>query len=100
VGEVTKAAAVILKARGAAAQLEARGVGDILRNLGFTAERKTKGYQIPVTQELIRFIHDLARDYRVAAVEHGISLCAVCRETFTIPDGPDRGTNVHGGHSP
>jgi hypothetical protein len=97
VGEVTKAAVVILKGRGAFAQLEDRCVGHSLRQLGFTPKRNGKGFRILVTNEVIRAIHGLARDYRVAAVEDGIARCDMCRQTFTLPDATVRGTDVHCG---
>jgi hypothetical protein len=98
VGEITETATAILKARGAATQLGDRAVGDCLRKLGFTPKRNGKGYRIFVTDKVIQAVHGLARDYRVAAVEHGIAHCAVCRQTFSVRDA-DRSTDVHGGRS-
>ena len=99
VGRVSEAAAAILKARGVSIKLSARSVGHSLRQLGFTPERNGRGSRIIVTSEVIRSIHGLARDYRVAAFEHGIALCDVCRDTFAAPDA-DPGTDVHGEQSP
>jgi hypothetical protein len=96
VGEIAKAGIAILRARGASVHLEDRGVGENLRRLGFAPKRNGRGFRILLTDKVIRQIHSVARDYRVAAVEHGIARCAVCRETFAVPDA-DLATDVHGG---
>jgi hypothetical protein len=95
VGEITEAATAIFRARGASTQLEDRGVGDCLRKLGFTPKRNAKGYRIFVTNKVIQVVHGLARDYRVAAVEHGVAHCAMCHQTFGVQD-PDHAADVHG----
>jgi hypothetical protein len=83
VGQVAETANALLKARGASIQLHSRGVGDVMRNLGFgPLERKAKGIRLLVTSKMIRKTHELARDYRVAAVEAGIARCPSCTEMF------------------
>ena len=95
VGKVAEAASALLQARGASIQLKARAVGSVLRRLGFASERNGKGTRILVTTKVIRRIHDLARDYRVAAVEDGIRRCDMCREIFAVADITESSADVH-----
>lgn len=97
VGEIAKKAEVIMKARGAPGELDPRAVGEILRGLDFVSERKSRGFRIELTNEIISQIHRLAYDYRVAAVEDGISCCSRCTEFFTDTAKPRPPSNIHKG---
>jgi hypothetical protein len=98
VGEIAETARVILKTRGNPAEFKARGVGPILRRLGFnTSPRDYRGFHILVTSEVLRTIHLLARDYKIAAVENGIACCPMCTETFrVVPGVTDPVCDMHG----
>jgi hypothetical protein len=101
VGTVAEAATALLKARGVSTQLKARAVGSVLRGqLGFRPKRNGKGSRILLSNKVLRMVHGLARDYRVAAVEDGIARCAVCRDTFTTPNATDGKADFHGEQSP
>jgi hypothetical protein len=80
VAEIAERASTILKARGASDKLKARSVGSKLRKLGFIPKRNGAGYRLFLNEETSRKAHQRAREYRVPAVEEGISVCSICSE--------------------
>lgn len=76
IGEITRTANVILKGRGEATVLEPKTMGAILRQLGFTPSRDSRGYSIRLDDTNRRRIHARAREFDVASVE--MPLCALC----------------------
>lgn len=52
----------------------------VLRLLGIAPQRDNKGSAVLLTNQLRRRIHELARDYNVAAVQEGIASCPLCSE--------------------
>ena len=80
VGEITRTACTILKGRGESTPLKPRAMGPILRSLGLSPKRVTKGFIIQLADGVRRRIHRLARDYDVAAVQEGVARCPHCSE--------------------
>jgi hypothetical protein len=78
VGTIAKRTATILAAGGAPAKLEAKGIGAILRSLGFSPKRNSRGFRIRLDEKARRLVHKLARDFDVAAIQENIALCAHC----------------------
>ncbi len=89
VGEIAARTGTILKGRG---ETPARDpelfklVGGILRELGFSPKRESKGYAMRLTDSVRRRIHQLARDHDVAAVQEGVALCPHCAEILGVGD--------------
>jgi len=83
VGKVTQTANAILKGRGESAAFEPETIGPIVRLLGFTPKRDSKGKAIHFTDRVRRRIHQLARAYDVAAVQEGVAKCPLCREILS-----------------
>jgi hypothetical protein len=77
IGKITETAVAIFQGRGGAAP-KAREIGDLVRSLGFIPKRKTKGWEICLTDDVRQRIHKLARDFNVAAVCDGINACKYC----------------------
>jgi hypothetical protein len=82
VGEVATAASRIFKGRGENAQLEPRGIGPILRSLSLSPQRYEQGCAVRLTGEVRRRVHQLARDYEVAAAQQEAALCPDCLDTL------------------
>jgi hypothetical protein len=80
VGKITQTLSTILKGRGESVSLEPETIGRIVRVLGFTPKRDSKGKAIHLSDRVRRRIHELARAYDVAAVQEGMALCQLCRE--------------------
>ncbi len=80
VGEIAAAASTILKARGEIPPSDPKPIGGILRFLQFSPKRDSQGYAIQLTDRARRRIHRLARDFDVAAVQQGVTLCPHCSE--------------------
>ncbi len=86
VGEIAFVVNTILKGRGETVQLEAKEVGGIVRSLGLSPKRDTKGWAIRLTDEVRRRIHRLARDFDVSAVREGVAMCPHCSEILGAGD--------------
>jgi hypothetical protein len=82
VGELTRTMGVILQGRGENKEVEPREIGGILRSLGLTLKRDSRGFAIGLSDTTRRRIHELAREYQVAAVRDGLSVCAHCTAVF------------------
>ncbi len=80
IGKITTTARRILKGRGENASFEPETIGAIVRLLGFTPKRDSKGFALHLTEHVRRWIHELARAYDVAAVQEGVALCPLCTE--------------------
>lgn len=52
----------------------------ILDKFGHFRKRDSKGLAIQLTETARRRIHQLARDFDVAAVQQGVALCPQCAE--------------------
>ncbi len=83
IGEIAQKAIAILKWRGVAVSFEPETIGAIVRQLGFTPKRDNRGFAIYLDDRVRRRIHELAREYDVAAVQEGIAQCALCAEIFS-----------------
>ena len=80
VGEIAETASVILERRGDKRELEARGVGEILRQLNLVIEpRDSRGFKLLLTPLVSRRVHELARDYDVPSVADGVKRCEYCQ---------------------
>jgi len=89
VGKITATASTILKARGETPPADPeliKLVGGLLRVLEFFPRRDSRGWAIRLTDSVRRRIHQLARDYDVAAVQEGVALCAHCAEMMAAGD--------------
>jgi hypothetical protein len=73
-------ASAILKGRGERVALEPRAVGATLRSLGLIAKRTSEGYRLLLTDSICRRIHELARQFEVAAVQEKKEMCSYCIE--------------------
>jgi hypothetical protein len=82
VGEIARTTNAILKGRGEATQLGPKEVGGILRQLGLSPTRDSKGFAIRLDEGIRRGIHKLAGRFAVATVQEGAMECAHCVEFF------------------
>jgi hypothetical protein len=82
VGELTRTVGVILQGRGETEAVEPREIGAILRSLGLTPKRDSRGFAISLSDATRRRIHELAREYQVAAVREGLAACTHCTAVF------------------
>jgi hypothetical protein len=80
VGEVTKTVDEIQKSRGEGGAHSARQMGDVLRSLGFHAKRDGNGFSILLTENMRRYIHELARDFEIKALQESEGPCDLCTE--------------------
>jgi len=79
VGQIAEAASVILAYRDDKQELEARRVGEILRQLNLATEpRDGRGVKLILTPAVSRRIHELARDCDVPSVQDGVKRCEFC----------------------
>jgi hypothetical protein len=79
--DVAKDVNATLKVRRENAELEARKVGEILKNLGVGREaRNRQGRRILLGDQLKRNIHVLARDHQVESIEQVVPVCTLCKE--------------------
>jgi hypothetical protein len=79
VGKIADTANLILQARSGYGQLEAKKVGTMLRGLGFAPKRNAGGFCIQLDEQTRKRIHQLARDFDVAAIQEGIAArCTSC----------------------
>jgi hypothetical protein len=80
VGEIAKAVEAILRGRGEMREVEAREVGEILRNsLKFKTEaRDARGFKLVLTQEVCRRVHELARDFDAPSIAQPLEGCRYC----------------------
>ncbi|MGB9402106.1 MAG: hypothetical protein WCA98_01105 [Candidatus Acidiferrales bacterium] len=83
VGRATTTASAILSGRGETMLLSPEKFGRVLRLLGLTPQRDNKGFGISLTDRVRRRIHELARDYDVAAVQEGVAQCPLCTEVLS-----------------
>lgn len=80
VGELALAASAIMAGRGSATTFEAKEMGITLRkSLALSPKRFAEGFAITLTDEVRRSVHELARDFEVAALEEGPQSCSDCR---------------------
>lgn len=86
IGQITLTAGAILKGRGETASWKPETIGAVVRVLGFTPKRDNKGKAIHLTDQVRRWIHELARDYDVAAVQQGVAVCPLCLEILAAAD--------------
>jgi hypothetical protein len=86
IGQITLTAGAILKGRGETASFEPEIIGAIVRQLGFKPKRDNKGNAIHLSDQVRRRIHELARDYDVAAVQQGVAVCPLCLEILPAAD--------------
>jgi hypothetical protein len=82
VGEVAKDVAALLEARGGDDDIKPRSVGPIIRSLALQPKRCAPGYRFPLTREVRRRIHELARDRRVEAAREEWAGCEDCHEVL------------------
>ncbi len=82
VGELTRTLGAILLGRGETQKVEAREIGGILRSLGLTPKRDSQGFAIRLSDAIRRRIHELAREYQVAAVQERVDVCTHCTAVF------------------
>ena len=80
VNEIAKASEVILKGRGAPAELEPRAIGGILNRLKLYRTRDARGQRIVLNIGLSREIHFLAQNYQIESVRNPFPRCQLCRE--------------------
>jgi len=80
VREITSTANAIMKGRGETALLNAKGLGVLVRRLGFKPRRDSTGFAIRLDDMIRRKIHQLARAFDVATVQDGAVMCADCVE--------------------
>jgi hypothetical protein len=79
VGQITKAAEVILSHRGENRTLEPREVGPRLDALGLITEmRNSKGIRLILTGEVSRRVHELAHMFSVPLITKGSKSCKQC----------------------
>ena len=96
VGKITTTASSILQGRGLISPFEPKAMGAILRSLGIFPKRDSQGYSVRLTDSTRRFIHRLARDFDVAAVQLGAARCPHCYEIFPArKDGNEGGKQFH-----
>jgi len=79
VGELATTANEIFADRKEATQLEAKAVGNLLRELGFVPTRDSGGYNLRLTEDLRRQIHIRARDYQIIEDQRDAN-CPLCAE--------------------
>jgi hypothetical protein len=87
VGEIASTATAIMADRGETAVFESKGMGSLLRLLGFRAKRDSKGFAIHLTPDIRRLIHRLARDHRVGDSEQAVPGCPHCTEVMSAQIG-------------
>jgi hypothetical protein len=79
VGKIAESAEVILEGRGEHRRIEARHVGERLRNLGLNTEpRDSKGMKLIFSQAVKRRVHELAHDLDVPTIRSGKEGCPDC----------------------
>jgi hypothetical protein len=78
VGKVAATANDILNGRGATAQLADQEIGGALRLVGLELKRVSKGWRLWLDERGRRRIHELAREFNVAAVQECLSGCEYC----------------------
>ncbi len=79
VGDIAKAAEAILLGRGERRQVEAREVGDKLRDLDLKTEpRDSRGFKLLLTEAIRRHVHELARDFDAPSIQHPMAGCPCC----------------------
>ncbi|MFZ0637515.1 MAG: hypothetical protein WA755_00275 [Candidatus Acidiferrales bacterium] len=83
VGKATSTASAILSGRGETTLLSPEKFGRVLRFLGLAPQRDNKGFGISLTDRVRRRIHELARDYDVAAVQEATARCPLCSEILS-----------------
>jgi hypothetical protein len=79
VGEFADGVNAVLKGRGASESLEPKELGAIMRSLGFSPKRSSRGYAFRITDEFRRLIHRLAFEFEVPALLDGKPLCPHCK---------------------
>lgn len=92
VGKLAETANLILKGRGSSKTIESLTMGGILRELGFSPKRNSKGYSISLTSAIRYKIHELAFELDVAGMLAGKKGCADCTDVLgaTGPSETDR----------
>jgi hypothetical protein len=80
VGKFADAVNAVLKGRGDSEPLGPKEMGAILRSLGFSPKRSSKGYAFRITDEIRRHIHRLAFEFDVPALLEGKPRCPHCQE--------------------
>jgi hypothetical protein len=80
IGKLTKTAHEILVFRGEKTPLSPEEIGRVLRRLGLVPRRDSSGSALVFTDQMRKRIHELARDYGVAAAQQGIAMCPLCSE--------------------
>jgi len=88
VGELADTFNGILAERGETKVFESKEIGTLLRLLGFSAKRDSKGYAIHLALDVRRLVHRLARDYRVGDSMHPVPDCPDCAELMSAQTGP------------
>lgn len=88
VGQCTEDAKLILIGRGSPKTLKPKTVGRLLRtSLKLKLKRDGKGWAIRLTAAVRRKVHELARDFDVAASQLGGAKCGLCSEVFAAAGG-------------
>jgi hypothetical protein len=90
VGKIACTASTILKGRGLTSPFDPKAMGVIVRSLGLSPRRDSKGYAIRLTDSVRQLIHQLARDFDVAAVQDSFRLCSYCSDIFVVGDNENK----------
>lgn len=79
VGEIAATANSIFADRSETTKLEAKTMGNLLRELQFNPKRDAGGYALRLTEDLRRQIHIRARDYQIVEDQRDAN-CSFCAE--------------------
>jgi hypothetical protein len=86
----------IFAERGETKVFESKEMGTLLRLLGFSAKRDSKGYAIHLAPDVRRLVHRLARDYRVGDSMQPVPDCPDCAELMSAQTGTSNERNSSG----